>query len=34
MNPNMLLGDLINYAKMTETISKQIQLYYKTYHIH
>ena len=26
MNPNMLLGDLINYAKMTETISKQMEL--------
>ena len=25
MNPNMLLGDLINYAKMTETISKQME---------
>ena len=25
MNPNMLLGDLINYAKMTETISKQMK---------
>ena len=25
MNPNMLLGDLINYAKMTATISKQIE---------
>ena len=25
MNPNMLLGNLINYAKMTETISKQME---------
>ena len=25
MNPNMLLGDLINYAKMTETITKQME---------
>ena len=25
MNPNMLLGDLISYAKMTETISKQME---------
>ena len=25
MNPNMLLGDLINYAKMTETLSKQME---------
>ena len=25
MNPNMLLGDLINCAKMTETISKQME---------
>ena len=25
MNPNMLLGDLINYTKMTETISKQME---------
>ena len=25
MNRNMLLGDLINYAKMTETISKQME---------
>ena len=25
MNPNMLLGDLINYAKTTETISKHLE---------
>ena len=25
MNPNMLLGDLISYAKMTETISEQME---------
>ena len=25
MNPNMLLGDIINYVKMTETISKQME---------
>ena len=25
MDPNMLLGDLINYAKMTETLSKQME---------
>ena len=25
MNPNMLLGDLINYTKMKETISKQME---------
>ena len=25
MNPNMLLGNLINYAKMIETISKQME---------
>ena len=25
MNSNMLLGDLINYAKTTETISKHLE---------
>ena len=40
MNSNMLLGDLINYAKTTETITKHLELMRledanstKTYHI-